>query len=147
MARVNADGADHRDSRHMIDNQPSTPPGALDSHLARSNRCQVLVIDTTEAVEQSLAALMPYLDSPVCCWSPDAPLPSPGDVNTLVIREVELLTAERQRELLSWLEGAVARTRVVSTTTVPLFQRVSSGLFLDTLYYRLNTVTLCGGDG
>jgi len=106
----------------------------------------VLVIGTTEAVEQSLAGLMPYLDTPVRCWSPDAPLPAPGDVNTLVIRDVEVLTAERQRELLSWLEEAVARTRVVSTTTVPLFQRVTAGLFLDTLYYRLNTVTLGGVD-
>ena len=125
-------------------NQPSTQSAALESHIARTNRCRVLVIGTTEAVEQSLAALMPYLDCPICCWSPDAPLPSPGDVNTLVIRNVELLTAERQRELLAWLEEAAARTRVVSTTTVPLFQRVTAGLFLDTLYYQLNTVTLGG---
>ena len=38
----------------------------------------------------------------------------------------------------------VVSTRVVSTTTVPLFQRVTAGRFLDVLYYRLNTVLLDG---
>ena len=39
-----------------------------------------------------------------------------------------------------------APTRVVSTTTVPLFQHVAAGLFLDDLYYRLNTVMLYGAE-
>ena len=117
----------------------------LDSHLADTTRCQVLVIGTTDAVERWMVGFMPVLDRPICCWSPEAVLPAPEDVQTLVIRNVELLSAERQRELLSWLErAAVARTRVVSTTTVSLFERVAAGLFLDTLYYRLNTVMLCG---
>ena len=90
---------------------------------------------------------MPHLDAPICCWTPDAVLPSGRDVRTLVIRNVDALSAERQRDLLSWLEQvAVASTRVVSTTTVPLFQRVAAGLFLDVLYYRLNTVMLSAAD-
>jgi hypothetical protein len=131
----------------MRGDRASTKDAALDWQIARANRFHVLVIGAADAVEQSLAALMPHLDPPVCCWTPDGLLPSPGDVKTLVIRNVEVLTAERQREVLSWLEqAAVARTRVVSTTTVPLFERVSAGLFLDTLYYRLNAVMLYGPD-
>ena len=121
----------------------STSPEALDSLIARTNRCQVLLTGTSDAVERSLAVLMPHLQAPVCWWSPGAPLPSPRDVNTLVIRNLEVLTPERQLEFRLWLERAgEARPRVVSTTTVPLFQRVAAGLFLDALYYSLNTVTL-----
>ncbi len=88
---------------------------------------------------------MPHVDPPVCCWTLDTLLPSPQGVKTLVIRDVDTLSAEQQRDLLSWLEQAtVVSTRVVSTTTVPLFQRVTAGRFLDVLYYRLNTVLLDG---
>ena len=130
----------------MKDDQASRH-AALDWHIAKANRFHVLIAGSADAVEQSLAVLMPHLDPPVCCWTPDALLPSPWDVKTLVIRNVEALSAERQRDLLSWLEqAAVAPTRVLSTTTVPLFQRVAAGLFLDALYYRLNTVMLYGAD-
>jgi hypothetical protein len=63
-----------------------------------------------------------------------------------VLRNVDGLSAEQQRTLLAWLEHAVAPTHVVSTTTVPLFPRVTAGLFLDVLYYRLNTVMLSGAN-
>jgi hypothetical protein len=129
----------------MKDDQASKH-AALDWHIARANRFHVLIAGSPDAVEQSLAVLMPHLDPPVCYWTPDAFLPSPGHVKTLVIRDVDALSAERQRDLLSWLDQGVAPTRVVSTTTVPLFQRVAAGLFLGALYYRLNTVTLYGAD-
>jgi hypothetical protein len=120
---------------------------ALDWHIARASRFHVLIAGAADAVEQSLEVLMPHLTPPVCCWTPDAFLPSPGHVKTLVIRDVDALSAERQRDLLSWLDqAAAAPTRVVSTTTIPLFQRVAAGLFLDALYYRLNTVLLYGAD-
>ena len=35
---------------------------------------------------------------------------------------------------------------MTSTTSVPLFERVAAGLFLDALYYRLNTVMSDGAD-
>jgi hypothetical protein len=99
-----------------------------------------------DAVELSLAALRPYLAPSVCWWTLDAPLPSSQGVKTLVIRNVDRLTAEQQRALLSWLEQTAAPTHVVSTATVPLFPRVTAGLFLDVLYYRLNTVMLFGAN-
>jgi hypothetical protein len=102
-------------------------------------------VGSADAVEHSLAGLMPHLDPPVCCWTTDTLLPASGDAKTLVIRNVDTLSTERQRDLLSWLEqAAVAPTRVVSTTTVPLFQHVAAGLFLHDLYYQLNTV-MCPG--
>jgi transcriptional regulator of acetoin/glycerol metabolism len=50
------------------------------------------------------------------------------------------LTLEEQRRLLEWLQETAGRTRVVSTTSAPLLPLVEDGVFLDTLYYRLNTV-------
>jgi hypothetical protein len=130
----------------MRDNQTSHA-AALDWHIAKASRCRVLVTGAADTLERSLAVLMPHLDPPVCFWTPDTVLPSPQDVKTLVIRHVDALSVIRQRELLSWLEQApVAQARVVSTTTVPLFQHVTAGLFLDALYYRLNTVMLWGAD-
>ena len=121
------------------DAQPSH--SALDWHILQTARCNVLVTGIPETVERMLAALMPYLDQPVWCWTLDTVLPPTGDVGTLIIRNVDALSVNQQRELSSWLEqSAVTRTWVVSTTTVPLFQRVAAGLFSEVLYYRLNTL-------
>lgn len=144
MANLKRDASDLTAHAGRQDDEASKG-AALECHFVRGNRSHVLVAGAADAVEQSLAALMPHLDPPVWYWSPDALLPAPGDVKTLVIRNVDTLSAERQRDLLSWLEqAAVGRTRVVSMTTAPLFQRVASGRFLDTLYYRLNMVVLDG---
>jgi hypothetical protein len=140
------DGPDPTVPTSMKDDQTSEY-GVRDWHIARTNHFHILVTGAADAVERSLEVLMPHLAPPVCCWTPDALLPTPRDVRTVVIRNVDALSAERQRDLLSWLEeAAVAPTRVVSTTTVPLFQRVAAGLFLDALYYRLNTVMLHGAN-
>jgi transcriptional regulator of acetoin/glycerol metabolism len=45
-----------------------------------------------------------------------------------------------QCRLLTWLEMSGGRIQVVSTTTSPLLPLVESGVFHDTLYYRLNVV-------
>jgi hypothetical protein len=114
---------------------------ALDWHILRTAHPNVLMVGSAAVVEQSLTALMPHLGPPICFWTLDTSLPSPGDVKTLVIRHVDRLSAEQQRTLSGWLEqAAVTRTRVESTTTVPLFPRIATGLFSDALYYRLNTL-------
>jgi hypothetical protein len=119
----------HLATRHAVD----------DWRIATTNRCHVLITGAAHAVEQSLAALTPHLEPPVYYWTSDTVLPSPRAVKTLVIRNVDVLSAERQSALLSWLElAAIAPVRVVSTSAVPLFERVTAGLFLDILYYRMN---------
>jgi DNA-binding NtrC family response regulator len=57
-----------------------------------------------------------------------------------VLQEAGALSAEDQLQLLDWLEQAEGRTQVVSTSTTALLPRVHAGGFIDTLYYRLNTV-------
>jgi hypothetical protein len=118
-----------------------------DGALMRTVRSNMLIEGSAAAVEQSLAALIPHLELPVCCWTPVALLPSPHEVKSLVIRGVEALSQRQQRDVSGWIERAsVAGTRVVATTTVPLFERVAAGTFLDCLYYRLNTVKIDAGN-
>jgi hypothetical protein len=106
-------------------------------------RPNVLVMGPTDALEQVLAKLIPHLRQPVREWTPDALRQSPADVKTLVIRGVDALSGEQQRNLSAWLErSATARPQVVSTTTVSLFHRIATGLFLEELYYRLNILVL-----
>jgi transcriptional regulator of acetoin/glycerol metabolism len=50
------------------------------------------------------------------------------------------LRLQEQIRLLEWLALAAGRTQVISTSVAPLFPRVQAGSFIDTLYYRLNTV-------
>jgi hypothetical protein len=103
----------------------------------------ILVTGVPDAVERSLASLMPHLDLPVCDWTPDVLQRRPGEMKTLVIHDVDALSAEHQGALSAWLERpAIGRTQVVSTTNAPLFPRVVAGLFLEGLYYRLNTLVL-----
>jgi transcriptional regulator of acetoin/glycerol metabolism len=58
----------------------------------------------------------------------------------MVLHDVGLMQPNEQLDLLAWLEQAAGRTQVVSTSPTPLMPRVHTGLFIDTLYYRLNTV-------
>ena len=50
--------------------------------VLRTARPSVLITGTADTIEATLAALMPHMRSPVYCWTPDASLPSDGDVTT-----------------------------------------------------------------
>jgi len=116
-----------------------------DLNILKTACANVLVVGPHETVEQLLTELLPHLDSPVICGTPDidALTSSTGTMRTVVIRDVDGLSARQQQRLSCWLEhGPAAPVRIVSTTTVPLFELVEAGLFPDVLYYRLNTVLL-----
>jgi transcriptional regulator of acetoin/glycerol metabolism len=103
----------------------------------------MLVIGVNSAsrdlVEASLVGL-----GLVSRWEPGEPLvlPSAAGTGTLILHEASSLTHDDQLRLLAWLDESVGRTRVVSTTSASLYARVEAGLFLEKLYYRLNTVTM-----
>ena len=92
-----------------------------------------------DRVEASLGGL-----GPVSRWEPGEQLvlPPAADTGTLILHEVGSLTHDDQVRLLAWLDQSAGRTRVVSTASASLFARVEAGLFIDRLYYRLNTVSL-----
>jgi hypothetical protein len=69
-------------------------------------------------------------------WS-RASAPTSG---TLVLHGVDRLDPREQRELFAWLDATHETVQVVSLSTRPIFPLVTQGLFLDPLYYRLNTI-------
>jgi hypothetical protein len=114
----------------------------MDLEAMRAPRANVLLRGTEGIVQNVLDMLMPTFRSPIDIWRPGERLTLPADPRggTLILREIGRLSHDEQRRLLAWLDVAVGRTQVVSTTAWPLVSRLDAGGFVDTLYYRLNTV-------
>ncbi len=113
-----------------------------DLELMRVPRANLLLRGTEGVVQNVLDMLLPTLRVPVNIWRPGEylALPSPTQTGTLILREIARLTRDEQGRLLSWLDDAAGRTQIVSTTAWPLLSRMQSGGFIESLYYRLNTV-------
>ena len=105
-------------------------------------RVNLLLIAPDGVVRFVLESLLLDLQEPIERWrsGQKLALPDTDESGTLVLHEVGTLPAEDQLRLLDWLERAEGRTQVISTSTAPLLPRVHAGGFIDTLYYRLNTV-------
>jgi transcriptional regulator of acetoin/glycerol metabolism len=105
-------------------------------------RVNVLLAGRAPAVQHVLDELTGTLQKPVASWQPGQPLVLPPADNggTVVIHDVGALRLQEQIRLLEWLPLAAGRTQVISTSAAPLLPRVVAGSFIDTLYYRLNTV-------
>jgi hypothetical protein len=105
-------------------------------------RVNLLLIAPDGVVRYVLESLLLNLREPTSKWTPGNPLvlPSSGQLGTLILHDVGALPPKEQLDLLDWLERADGRTQVVSTSSTALLPRVQCGAFIDTLYYRLNTV-------
>ena len=94
-------------------------------------------------VQSVLETLLGDHDQPIASWWPGQrlvlPMPRPS---MMILHDVGALALEDQQHLLEWLERDIGRTKVVSTTPAPLMPLVEKGAFNDTLYYRLNTVSI-----
>ena len=102
-----------------------------------------LLLEGTEGVISNLIGLLQrHLDAPITKWSPGQRLvlPRTGHGGTLILHEAGALSFDDQRRLLDWLELSDGEIRIVSTTSVGLMPHVQSGTFIETLFYRLNTV-------
>lgn len=85
---------------------------------------------------------MESLPSPVVnCNGAEPEIPD-GPVGSLIVRDVGRLTQPHQQQLLEWLSDESRRARVIATSATQVFPDVTNGVFSDSLYYRLNTVTL-----
>jgi hypothetical protein len=107
-----------------------------------ASRVPVLVTGTTAALASLVDALEPLLPEPVVDLDcrhglPFTEFPQSG---TVLLRHVERCTLTVQSQLLECLRRKSDHTQVVSTTPRPLAPLIGTGIFLETLYYRLNTV-------
>jgi hypothetical protein len=131
---------------------PGVLPGAMggrgpglhrDLDLARATRANVLVVGADQAVSNALAVIVADVERTVVLDRSSEPLRLPSPVRsapTVVIRNVDRLTAEDQRELVDWLMVAQGHSRVIATTSRSLVSMLDAQEFSATLYYRLNTV-------
>jgi Sigma-54 interaction domain len=114
----------------------------VDLLLMGMPRVNLLLIAPDSVVRYVLESLLLDLREPVTAWWTGQPLalPSPDRIGTLVLHDVKSLPLDAQLDLLAWMEAADGRIQVVSATSTPLLPLVKSGAFIETLYYRLNTV-------
>jgi len=107
-------------------------------------RVNVLLVGAGGMTRNVVGMLLRDRDEPIASWSPGERLllPPVARGGTVVLHEVGALSHDDQLHLLDWLEHAVARTQVISTTSGPLLPLVQTGGFIETLFYRLNTVCL-----
>jgi len=113
--------------------------------LARTNWANVLVVGPEQSVSNALALIVADVEHALVLdrSSESFQLPSPSRrVPTVVIRNVDALTDGEQRELNEWLLLTQGDSRVISTTSQPLFAMLATGEFCSTLYYRLNTICI-----
>jgi sigma-54-interacting transcriptional regulator len=103
----------------------------------------LLVRGEKSVATATVVALSVDFPQPATTWAPEAGADLPAlDRGTLVIQGIEELDPHSQRTLLAWLEDRPSRVRVITTTSRDLFAMVNSGVFLDELYYRLNTIVV-----
>src|SRR5215831_5937614 len=125
-------------------------PASQGSSLANDLRLytvrpNMLVIGPVALVEDMLFTITAMLLTPVCCWTSDVPLSTLGAERTVVIREVATWGLDRQEALLTWLSEPSRRPQIIATSSIKIFPLVTQGLFLEALYYRLNTILLDDG--
>jgi sigma54-dependent transcription regulator len=99
----------------------------------------VLLAGTPRVTSGFIAALMPHLRAPVHQYFDSSLLPASG---ALILSEVGALDAGEQTMLLKWLDGfnGGESVQVVSTTSTALHSLIESGVFDESLYYRLNVI-------
>jgi hypothetical protein len=109
----------------------------------------LLVRGEKSAATATVVALSADFPPPLITWigGTDVGLPV-LERGTLIIHDVDCLDLAAQRTLLAWLEDRTRRVRVITTVTRDLFAMVTAGVFVDQLYYRLNTIVVdaVGGD-
>ena len=110
--------------------------------LPHFRSANLLLIGPDAATREFLAPLMASLPSPVVFCNGAEPAFPNGPVGSLIVRDVGRLTRTHQQQLLEWLSDGSRSARVIATSATQVFPDVTSGVFSDGLYYRLNTVTL-----
>ena len=128
----------------MTTSRQPTPVEVSFARLLRIlERCRpnVLLIGDTISASYALEHMRPYLLTPLLSWLPRESQAIPATpFRTLVVEDVDQLTAEQQADLLTHLDEAGADVQLVSLAGEQLFPAVINGTFLEDLYYRLNVV-------
>ena len=122
---------------------PVHPPLGNEVELSaiRRSHPNVLLIGRQDSNERALSELLSSCRTPVYERNPEFDMPIVGG-GTIVLRDIELLSLQRQRTLYEWFTRAHGRMQVVSLASPQLFKLLSAGAFHEGLFYRLNVVML-----
>ena len=114
-----------------------------DLTIARNTRANVLVFGPEQAVSNALALMIVDVEHATVIDRSTERFRLPSAVKrvpTVIIRNVDALSHDEQRELVDLLLVSKGHSRVIATTSRSLFALVDTREFSATLYYRLNTV-------
>jgi Sigma-54 interaction domain len=109
-----------------------------------SRRSNVLLEGDESGLEAVIIALTPHVRPSVLHWAPGCRLTLPDASHaTLLLKDVDHLSTMEQALLYAWMnDGAHRRVQIVSTSPRSLYSLVQQGVFLENLYYCLNTFYL-----
>jgi hypothetical protein len=154
MAPAGANSAIHGDSnrarsddingRSVAHSRRSLPPSPLFDEpwrMAVAKRIPLMVTGTAVSIGAFLDDLKLLLPAPLTVVDCGCTLSLKGaSVGTVILHNVDRCGIAAQWQLLEWLHMRPLGMQVVSTSSCSVFALTATGAFLDTLYYRLNTV-------
>ena len=120
-----------------------------DWNLVSTTSSNVWLRGDSGTIAHLLEALRPTLAEPVVTIRPgdSLELPNVSQVGTLVLFDAQTLGLADQHRLSSWLDEIGCRARVISTSRASVLPMIEAAMFLESLYYRLNTLHLDVGPG
>jgi hypothetical protein len=111
--------------------------------LLRLGYPNVLISGPVSQAESTFQQMRPYLRVPVATWVPrETPRPPAGAFRSLLVRGADNMDASQQEDLARLINQSSGDVQIVSITSAPLYPLVTSGAFLQNLYYRLNVVLM-----
>ena len=106
-----------------------------------STRVNVLLVGPDDITGAFLKAVRPHLQEPVAVLRGGEPLVlPPAPVGTLILIDVGAFSPPEQSRLLDAMNDRLIRAQVISTSATGLMPMLDAKSFLETLYYRLNTI-------
>ena len=116
-----------------------------DFQFAISARRNLLITGPGRRIATLLERLAAERTTVINCGTNPLRLPTPGSgISTLVLRDVDTLTADEQELLAGWIASDRTETdadiHLITTASTSLLPLVDAGDFNATLYYRLNIV-------
>jgi hypothetical protein len=109
--------------------------------IIRDKRPNVLLIGPTRVVDSAVNCLVMGAGAPVWFWTPAQPIQR-AERAIVVIRDAGILAPREQAAWLEALDRPLCERplQVIATNSFAIFPLVQRGLFLDGLYYRLNSM-------
>jgi transcriptional regulator of acetoin/glycerol metabolism len=135
-------------SEPVITMQALDFPWVSDRVLLRSltmapNRPSLMVMCDRIELDAAIASLMKWCEQPFHICTLPGPLDLPAvRKGTLFLKDVSRMTLAQQIAFNDWIERGRGDLQIVSASETRLWPLVEDGQFLESLFYRLNLITL-----